>query len=77
MSRKPTRYQHQRCLHFITFSCYRREPLLDSVTPRVIFENELERVRRWSGCYTAGYVVMPEHVDLLICEGWGSPLDKR
>ncbi len=27
---KLVRYQYQGCLHFITFSCYRRMPLLDS-----------------------------------------------
>ena len=46
----------------------RRQPLLDTVTARVAFEKELERVRRWYGCYIAGYVVMPEHVHLLISE---------
>ena len=30
MGPKPKRYQQQRCLHFITFSCYRRMQLLDS-----------------------------------------------
>ena len=65
---KPTRYHDQRCLHFITFSCYRRAPLLGSPAARVAFENELERVRHWYGCYVAGYVVMPEHVHLLISE---------
>ncbi len=68
MSVKPKRYQHQRCLHFITFSCYRRMKLLDSVEAREVFEQELERVRRWYGCYVTGYVVMPEHVHLLIGE---------
>ncbi|HZQ17606.1 MAG TPA: transposase [Terriglobales bacterium] len=61
-------YQQQRCLHFITFSCYRRMPLLDSVIARETFERELERVRRWYGCYITAYVVMPEHVHLLISE---------
>ena len=28
----------------------------------------LERVRKWYGFYVAGYVVMPEHVHLLISE---------
>ena|SRR6184192_2844964 len=68
MGPKPKRYQHQHCLHFITFSCYRRMPLLDSVAARETFECELERVRRWYGCYVTGYVVMPEHVHLLISE---------
>jgi REP element-mobilizing transposase RayT len=68
MSVKPKRYQHQGCLHFITFSCYRRMQLLDSPVAREVFEQELERVRRWYGCYVTGYVVMPEHVHLLISE---------
>ena len=68
MRPKPVRYQNQRCLHFITFSCYHRLPFLNSAEAREIFERELERVRRWYGCYIAGYVVMPEHVHLLISE---------
>jgi putative transposase len=68
MGPKPKRYQQQRCLHFITFSCYRRMALLDSAAARELFERELERVRRWYGCYLTGYVVMPEHVHLLISE---------
>ena len=65
---KPVRYQHQRCLHFITFSCYRRMPLLDTSAAKETFERTLERVRVWYACYIAGYVVMPEHVHLLISE---------
>ena len=68
MHRKPVRFQQQRCLHFITFSCYRRMKLLNSARAREIFERELERVRGWYGCYITGYVVMPEHVHLLISE---------
>ncbi|HXZ40825.1 MAG TPA: transposase, partial [Terriglobales bacterium] len=67
MAVKPKRFQHQRCLHFITFSCYQRTKLLDSAA-RDTFEHELERVRRWYGCYVSGYVVMPEHAHLLISE---------
>ena len=68
MGAKPKRYQDQRCLHFITFSCYQRRQLLDSAAARETFEDELERVRRWYGCYVSGYVVMPEHVHLLISD---------
>ncbi len=42
--------------------------LLDTPQAREVFEHELERVRRWYGCYVSGYVVMPEHVHLLISE---------
>jgi REP element-mobilizing transposase RayT len=66
MNAKPKRYQNQGCLHFITFSCFQRRPLLDSAQSREIFENELERVRQWYGCFITGYVAMPEHVHLLI-----------
>jgi len=56
------------CLHFITFSCYHRMPLLDPLPAKQTCERELERVRVWYGCYITGYVVMPEHVHLLISE---------
>jgi putative transposase len=62
------RYQHARCLHFITFSCYHRAPLLATPTARDDFEQTLEKTRRWYGFYLCGYVVMPEHVRLLISE---------
>jgi putative transposase len=65
---KPVRYQNQGCLHFITFSCYRRMKLLDSPVARDTFERELERVRRWYGSFVTAYVVMPEHVHLLLSE---------
>ena len=55
---KPVRYQDQRCLHFITFSCYRRMRLLDWPAAKGTFERTLERVRVWYGCYIVGYVVM-------------------
>jgi REP element-mobilizing transposase RayT len=42
--------------------------LLDSPAARDTFARELERVRRWYGCFVTGYVVMPEHVHLLISE---------
>jgi putative transposase len=65
---KPVRYQNQRCLHFITFSCYGRMPLPDSRAAKETFERTLERVRIWYGCSIAGDVVMPEHVHLLLSE---------
>jgi putative transposase len=62
------RYQQTRDLHFITFSCYHRQPLLAPLDARRTFEESLECVRNWYGFYVAGYVVMPEHVHLLISE---------
>jgi putative transposase len=63
-----TRYQQTGDVHFITFSCYRRAPLLGSGLARDTFVVTLERVRRWYGFYVTGFVVMPEHVHLLLSE---------
>lgn len=68
MPRELVRYQESRSLHFITFSCYQRTQLLATARARDLFERELERVRRWYGFYIGGYVVMPEHVHLLLSE---------
>ncbi len=62
------RYQHARQLHYITFTCYHRAQNLSAPSARDIFEQTLERVRRWYGFYISGYVVMPEHVHLLVSE---------
>lgn len=55
-------------LHFITCSCYRRLPLLRSVRVRNIFVQILGEVRDRYGFALVGYVVMPEHIHLLISE---------
>ena len=62
------RCQQSHCLHFITFSCYRRQPFLNSADARHIFERSLEQTRRKYELYVIGYVVMPEHVHLLLSE---------
>ena len=62
------RYQHARQIHYVTFTCYHRLQRLGTATQRSIFEQALERVRRWYGFYINGYVVMPEHVHLLVSE---------
>jgi REP element-mobilizing transposase RayT len=62
------RYQEARCLHFITFSCQHRDPLLGTPRSRDRFLQTLEKVRLWYGFFVSGFVVMPEHVHLLISE---------
>jgi putative transposase len=62
------RFQKGGDLHFITFSCYQREPLLGGAVARDATVHALERVRQWYGFFVVGYVVMPEHVHLLISE---------
>jgi putative transposase len=68
MTRGLVRYQQSGEFHFITFSCYHRLPYLGSPKARDLFESALERVRRRYGFIVAGYVVMPEHVHLLVSE---------
>jgi REP-associated tyrosine transposase len=55
-------------LHFITCSCYRRLPFLKSARSRDRFLSILEQVRARYRCVIVGYVVMPEHIHLLISE---------
>ena len=62
------RYQQARHLHFITFSCYRRQPLRESPHAKRILELALEQGRRQYVCFVTGYVIMPEHVHLLVSE---------
>jgi putative transposase len=68
MPRGLKRHQEARDLHFITFSCYHREPLLASSCAMHQFEVALELSRVLYDFYVTGYVVMPEHVHLLISE---------
>jgi putative transposase len=63
-----SRYQQTRDLHFITFSCWRRQALLASVEAKRRFELALEQARRCYRFSVTGYVVMPEHVHLLLSE---------
>ena len=62
------RFQQARCLHFVTFSCQHRDPLLGTPESRDEFLEILERTRTWYAFFITGYVVMPEHVHLLISE---------
>ena len=62
------RFDGRRDLHFVTFSCYRRRPYLGTVRARNGFVKILHEVRLRHGFALLGYVVMPEHVHLLIGE---------
>jgi REP element-mobilizing transposase RayT len=55
-------------MHFITASCYHREPLLRSPRRSDLLLKVLEQVRVRYGFVVIGYVVMPEHFHLLISE---------
>jgi len=62
------RYYGAGYLHFITTSCYQRRALLGSRKNRDLFLKVLEQVRRRYHFVVVGYVVMPEHVHLLLSE---------
>ena len=62
------RYYGRGDLHFVTFSCYRRRPLLGARRTRDRFVRILDQVRVYYGFRLVGYVVMPEHVHLLMSE---------
>ena len=55
-------------LHFITCSCYRRLPFLKSGKARDRFLSILEQTRQRYRFVVVGYVVMPEHIHLLLTE---------
>ena len=62
------RLHHSGQAHFLTFSCYHRLPLLAEMHMEDAFLVALEQVRRRFGFCVFGFVVMPEHVHLLISE---------
>ena len=68
MIKRLQRYYGSGYLHFITTSCYHRRPFLDTPDRCDLFLEILEQVRRQYHFIVVGYVVMPEHVHLLISE---------
>jgi putative transposase len=62
--------------HFITFSCCGRLPLLSRSSTRTTFVGVLDEVRRQHEFRLLGFVVMPEHVHMVVSEPRiGSPSD--
>ena len=55
-------------LHFLTFSCYHRRPYLATSQAKYTFLSVLEQVRKRHRFSVTGYVLMPEHVHLLVSE---------
>ena len=76
MPRNLRRYHGQGDLHFISFSCYERRALLGTVRARDVFLKILEEVRQRCVASVVGYVVMPEHVHLVLGEPRKGTLSK-
>jgi len=68
VSNHPTRYYGANDLHFINCSCYQRQPWLASPQRRDLLLTVLEQVRQRYDFVVVGYVVMPDHIHLLINE---------
>ena len=67
--RNPLRRHYGRGdLLFVTFSCYRRRPFLGTRRARDRFVRILDEVRCRHAFRLIGYVVMPEHVHMLLSE---------
>jgi len=62
------RFQQTRQIHFVTFSCYHRRPRFTGAGACDTFVSALERVRENCNLCVYGYVVMPEHVHILVNE---------
>ncbi|MDE1162197.1 MAG: transposase [Acidobacteriaceae bacterium] len=54
--------------HFLTFSCYKRLPYLNTDHARTTFLEQLEKLRQRHQFRVFAYVLMPEHVHLLVSE---------
>ncbi len=62
------RFQRSESLHFVTFSCFHRLPLLETPGACETFEAVLEATRARHLARVYAYVLMPEHIHLLVNE---------
>jgi putative transposase len=70
------RYQSAGNFHFLTFSCDQRRPYFRTPGSRDLFERSLEQTRANYSFDIFGYVVMPEHIHLLVSEPTKAPLSR-
>jgi putative transposase len=62
------RFQQTKQFHFLTFSCYKRQPFLHPAEAKDTVQQILEQTRKQQDLCIAAYVLMPEHVHLLTDE---------
>lgn len=63
---KLVRFNFPENIHFITTSCYNRLPLFSFDKIKTIFIQSVIHIRNKYGFKLFGYVIMPEHVHILI-----------
>ena len=68
MTQGLVRYRHTGGFHTLTWSCYRRKPFLQTASAKALFEKSLETMRLRYGFVVCGYVLMPEHIHLMVNE---------
>jgi putative transposase len=59
-------YDNLGTARFITFSCYRRQPELENDRAKELFIDELINAREIFKIKIIGYVIMPEHIHLVL-----------
>src|SRR5450631_1890016 len=62
------RFQQAGQTHFVTFCCYHRRQSFADASSKQVFQIALERIRKSYQLCVYEYVVMPEHVHLLLGE---------
>jgi putative transposase len=60
--------------HFLTFSCFKRLPLLNRDRSREWLLKAIDRARRTAPFDLWAYVVMPEHVHMVLLPGEGATI---
>jgi REP-associated tyrosine transposase len=76
MPKRLKRCYGQKDLHFLTFCCYRRRPYLQTAHAKNLFLQVLAQVRRQFQFSLVRYVLMPDHVHLLLSEPTQSTISK-
>lgn len=66
MPARLVRYQQSGEMHFLTFSCYHRLPYMARPEAKCLFKSALQRIRQRYQFVVIGYVVMLEHIHLLV-----------
>lgn len=66
LRKKVRHYDEPNHAHFLTFSCYRRWPLLSKDRTRWMLVESIEEARAKHSFHLWGWVIMPEHVHLLV-----------
>ena len=63
---KMKRIEDPNHIRFLTFSCYKQLPLFNNDRIKDAFVDHIHNTRNTTGCHLIAWVIMPEHVHLLI-----------